>query len=48
MPPTFAYTCPCSRPAASQTIRSCAGIVKKQVRTTMKMSGGVLVSLVAH
>ncbi len=35
-PPTFAYTRPCSRPAASRTIRISAGIVKKQARTTEK------------
>ncbi len=32
------YTSPCSRPAASRTIRSSAGIVKKQARTTAKMA----------
>ncbi len=31
-------THPCSRPAASRTIRSSAGIVKKQARTTAKMA----------
>ncbi len=32
------YTRPCSRPAASRIIRSSAGIVKKQARTTAKMA----------
>ncbi len=31
------YTCPCSMPAASRTIRSSAGIVKKQARTTRQL-----------
>ncbi len=33
-----AYTRPCSIPDASRTIRSSAGIVKKQARTTAKMA----------
>ncbi len=41
MPPTFAYTRPCSWPAASQTIRSSASIVKKQARTTAQMADRV-------
>ncbi len=32
------YTSPCSMPAACRTIRSSAGIVKKQARTTVKMA----------
>ncbi len=32
------YTSPCSLPDTSRTIRSSAGIVKKQARTTVKMA----------
>ncbi len=31
-------THPCSRPAANRTIRSSAGIVKKQAKSTAKMA----------
>ncbi len=38
MPPTIAYTRLCSRPTAIRIIKSSAGIVKKQARTTAKMA----------